>query len=162
MSFENAISRNLYGDKVILSISNENEEYFFYPKKFSVQGQDELNSYTAKQRKMIDPKTAKNLMELYKANPGMKEEELISKLSGEELLQLQSTAQSEIKNEERYRLYFKYGIGKNNLNDKDDEKEGLTEKAIKSILDNRDIAEEIYFAILNFNNFFLAKPTEKN
>jgi hypothetical protein len=158
MGFEQSITRNLYGEKVILSISNDNEEYFFYPKKFSVSGMDEYSTYQTNLQKSISPETTKLLKSIYEKHPDIKNTELLSKMSEEELLTFAKSIPAENKKRENlYRIFLKYGIGNNNLNDKMEEKDGLTEKSIKTILDNNDLSIEIFNSINQFNDFFLTK-----
>jgi hypothetical protein len=161
MDFNKAISKNLYGNKVILSISDEETEYFFYPKKFSIQGMDEYTAYQLGMQKKVNAESLKTLQEITAKYPGVPPEELQKHLSAEDMIMLANTMSVDSsKLEDLYRLYFRFGIGLNNLNDKIEEKEGLTEKSINKVLDNASLSVEIYDEINKFNNFFSQPPSE--
>ena len=164
MNFENLITRNLYGEKVMLD-----NEYYFYPKKFSIAGKDELNEYRASTQRKISDEGLELIDKISTEHPELKDmrdeergEQIIKFMNPEELkIFRKSVPDSVSKRKSQFEMFLKYGVGLNNLNEKGEEKEGLTEKVRTALLENEELCVEMYTKINEFNDFFSGRKKEE-
>lgn len=134
--FSKLISKNLYGEKVALSEDGD----FFYPQKFSIAGRDAYIEYQSSLSGILTPEVATIIKEIKEKYPDMKDDEVMSKMDPIQLASfVKSIPVDSKKLEKLYRIYFKYGVGSNNLNNESKETIGLSEESIDSILLNEEL-----------------------
>ena len=150
-SFKEVIRRELEGKPVIIQ-SITAEKFWFCPRKISIEGRDAVFNYKEKNRKStIVSKEARKIYKKYYDQGITTEKELLETMTQNDVIAINDGIEQKYFINEIMRIYLKYGVGKNNLEDSEKESDGLKESIIMELMKSPQICDEMFRAIEELN-----------
>lgn len=162
-SFKEVIKRELEGEPIELQSIESDVKFWFCPRKISIEGRDAVFNYKEKDRKTtLVSKKARDIYKKYYDKGIKTEQQLLENMSQEDVVAISEGIEKKFSINEITRIYLKYGVGKNNLEDSEKEGNGLKESTIMELMKSAKICDEMFRAIENFNGFFTTAPENSN
>ena len=151
-AWESAARRGIFGPKTKLNtISDDSQEFFITPRKYSEEGKAEIQRLSLEQTNAIPASVLGKLARLQEG--GVSDmSELQNKLTDDEYAEILKGQQAGGSSVEVMAAQLFYGVGKHNLTKDANEIEGIDKKVIVRILEFPELTAEVLAIVEGWNS----------